>query len=651
MWRKSIWWLVVPVGVMLAGVSWSAMRLARDVADVQSEVATYVGWLRAIQVVQEAAGERPPPPDAVEAAVERLRSARLAMVDAFGDDRGGREALETLDASLAPGGAPRSPEVIPAGHTLVRMIRGRTARASRRLSDSWQGLNRLVMWTILLSIACMGLLVSVVIVRGREVRLWQQLQRLSEHRVAMAEQARGTAVARYRADLEQVIEMMPAGVAVVRDGLVVYGNARLADLFDRDAPAELVGEPLRVGENLDVSEPISVRWDEQVATIVVVRDLTHWNAVQGRLRLADRMASVGTMASGIAHEINNPLTYMRLSLDELREEYATVPPVRALVDAVEHGAERIQTVVRDLSAFSRSDDSADATTDLPELLRATARMASYTHKHRVHVEVSGEPIPSVSGDEAHLGQVFFNLIANAVQAVASQPSAGPARVHVAYRREADWVIVEVSDEGPGIAADDHTRLFDPFFTTRPIGEATGLGLFICHQIVTRLQGTIEVDSVPGEGATFRVGLRIAEAEMATAATPARPPQEAADVLDVLILDDEPMVGRALQRLLRQHRVVVVQCVDDARRVLPIRDFDVVLCDVNLPDEPGRKLYEHLQQTDPALARRLVFITGGILDPEDQRLLDGIDNPTLDKPVVPEVLRSTVQTAAQRRDQA
>jgi PAS domain S-box-containing protein len=231
---------------------------------------------------------------------------------------------------------------------------------------------------------------------------------------------------------------------------------------------------------------------------------------EARLALADRLSSIGTLAAGVAHEINNPLAYVLANLEYARRALGgseRVEVEQALADALE-GASRVSRIVQDLKGFARADEAA-VEVDLTRVLRSTANLARAEVRRRgaLVVELPAE-LPPITGNASRLGQVFLNLLVNAAQAL---PDGAPDRHQVRLRAHAERhrVVVEVEDTGSGIDPEIRGRLFDPFFTTKPVGIGTGLGLAISHQIVTDLGGEIEVTSAPGQGATFRVSLPLA----------------------------------------------------------------------------------------------------------------------------------------------
>jgi signal transduction histidine kinase len=246
--------------------------------------------------------------------------------------------------------------------------------------------------------------------------------------------------------------------------------------------------------------------------------------VNAQLRFADRLATVGRLAAGVAHEINNPLAFVLSNLTYLHEELLRDEPLTphqrremlsAVADAYE-GAGRVRLIAQELKTLSRQDEGERSAVDMGAVVHSAVKMASMETRHRAQVVEEYQELPLVMGNPARLGQVFLNLLINAAQAI---PPGSPEkhRIRVAGRADAEHVTVEVSDTGKGIPPEMLERIFDPFFTTKPAGEGTGLGLSISHSIITSLGGTIEVESQVGQGTTFRVTLPLAPAAAGKAA--------------------------------------------------------------------------------------------------------------------------------------
>jgi signal transduction histidine kinase len=370
-----------------------------------------------------------------------------------------------------------------------------------------------------------------------------------------------------------------------------------------------------------------------------------------RVATSERLASLGVLAAGVAHEINNPLAWVisnvRVAEAVLANQPgdATAAAREALRDA-EDGAERVRQIVAELKTFSRPDEEGRGPVDLRGVVDSALAIARFEIKHRAHVVVDlPERSLAVEANAARLGQVFLNLLVNAAQAI---PGGHAERneIRLSARAEGGKVIATVADTGAGIAPEHLARIFEPFFTTKPRGVGTGLGLSICHEIVTSLGGEIRVESRVGAGSTFTVVLPAgdparlpAPASRRQAAEPPPPTRRGR----VLVVDDEPGIGTVIQRVLRRdHDVVAATSGREALRVLEAHaDFDAVLCDVMMPEITGMELYEMLRAELPALADRIVFMSGGAFTPEAREFLSAFPNRSIEKPFDPTALRAAV----------
>jgi signal transduction histidine kinase len=376
-------------------------------------------------------------------------------------------------------------------------------------------------------------------------------------------------------------------------------------------------------------------------------ELEALHRAEERASMADRMASLGTLAAGVAHEINNPLAYVVANLQFIQEELASGGAVsgsemgEALTAALE-GASRVRAIVRDLKAFSRSDDADVTAVDVGAVLRSAINMASHESRHRAQVVVQLASVPPVAGTPSKLGQVFLNLLINAAHAIAPGAT-NQNQITVRAFLLGERVVVEIEDTGSGMSPEVQQRIFDPFFTTKPVGVGTGLGLAICHGIVQAAGGDIQVASTLGEGSTFRVLLR-----PATPVTVApRPVAHQAGVRrQVLIVDDEPMLAAALKRRLsRVHEVVTTVHARQALELLAIRSFDVILCDLMMPEMTGEGLHAEIERRHPALAKRMIFLSGGASTPELRAFIERFPTRRLDKPVDFDALRTLIDGVA------
>ncbi len=410
-----------------------------------------------------------------------------------------------------------------------------------------------------------------------------------------------------------------------------------------------------------VAVPLRDAEGRAIACIMVHRDITERKNLQARLVMADRLASVGTLGAGVAHEINNPLAYMLVNLHLIRvgleklEAIATpgaIEPLQQLVQETTEGAERIAGIVQDLKTFARGEQDARlGPVDVRRAVELACKMADNMLRHRARLVLEFDHVPLVEANESRLCQVFLNLLLNAAQAI---PDGQPAERHeIAVRLRSPspgQVLVEVRDTGVGMTPEVLSRVFDPFFTTKPIGEGTGLGLSICHGIIESMKGTILVESAPGKGSTFRVMLRATPQELEPVARPSPLGPEAAASSPrarILVVDDEPNVTVSLQRALRSEHEVAM--ANDAREALELlardRGFDVILCDVMMPGMTGMDLYAELEKRAPELAGRVVFMTGGAFTPRAVSFLQEISNPKIGKPLKLEELRMLISQRA------
>jgi PAS domain S-box-containing protein len=376
--------------------------------------------------------------------------------------------------------------------------------------------------------------------------------------------------------------------------------------------------------------------DEQTVfgAAFLFRDLSERKKLQEQVAFYDRLSALGTLSAGIAHEINNPLSFVLGSLEfvteELRDRGGHQAELDALRDALE-GARRIANTVRDMKAFSRDDTQASAApTDARSALEMACKMTQKLTSNRATVVKEwGKNLPAVLATDSRLCQVFVNLLVNAAQAI---PEGRRGRLVIRQFLENDFVVTEISDDGVGISPEHLNRIFDPFFTTKPVGVGTGLGLSICHGLVAGFGGTLSVNSELGLGTTFTVRLAVAqEAELLT--QPAALAADAPRRGRLLLIDDEPLMLRSLRRTLGgTHEVTTAPGVDEALTLLGREEFDVILCDLMMPGSTGMDLYEQLAREQPELAERMIFVSGGAFTDRARDFVGHVPNAVLTKPI-------------------
>jgi signal transduction histidine kinase/CheY-like chemotaxis protein len=378
---------------------------------------------------------------------------------------------------------------------------------------------------------------------------------------------------------------------------------------------------------------------ENAASVAAV--VLHRLQLQSRMLQADRMASMGLLAAGVAHEINNPLTYATINLESIGQalQVGSPPPspeeLGLWLREATHGLQRVHRLVGELKSFSRVEEEQREPVDLNGIIQGAVNMSSSELKHRARVALELGEIPAVLGSRGRLSQVFLNLLINAAQAM-EEPDAAGNQVRVRTWAEEERVLAEVQDTGQGIAPDLLGRLFEPFFSTKPVGVGTGLGLPICHGIVSSLGGQIEVESEVGRGSRFVVSLpRAIEAPEGAGASSSSLEREVSPSVHhrVLLIDDEPYVRSSIARMLGQeHEVVLAESGQAAKRVLEADEaFDLILCDLMMPGMSGIDLYEWLQRRRLGLATRMVFMTGGTCTARARAFFRRVSITTIEKP--------------------
>ena len=405
-----------------------------------------------------------------------------------------------------------------------------------------------------------------------------------------------------------------------------------------------------------------------LGAVMVLRDVTEQKLLQKKLELSDRLASLGTMAAGVAHELNNPLAVvvanawlvgeeMTRVLAELREGHVpSAETLHRLEEAVaaqselQASASRVGRIVSDLKTFIRPTQRPAGEADVARSIAWAIRATSHELRHRARIVTEAGEVRPVAIDEMKLGQLLVNLLLNAAHAI-SPGNVDANTVSVTARLATDGsVVIEVRDTGCGMAPEVLKRVFEPFFTTKPVGMGTGLGLSICHGFVASAGGDLQVESHVGEGSVVRVVVPVVKTAPRAAPAAVEPATDRRG--RILVIDDEETVLRAIRRILKQHDVVGTERAREALGLLEGgKSFDIIFSDLMMPDMTGMAFYEELLRTRPEDAARVVFLTGGAITAEIADFLATVPNLRLEKPFGVVALRATVQQILSARPQA
>jgi two-component system, cell cycle sensor histidine kinase and response regulator CckA len=489
-----------------------------------------------------------------------------------------------------------------------------------------------------------------------------------------------------------LVDAAPDGVVILRGPVLMFLNGRAAKLLglssaaqgtgrvitdflhpeDRERAATRIRRLLEKGglderaeyrsidergeeHTVEISS-IPIEYQGGPAVLAFARDVTERKRMEIKLLEADRLTALGVLSAGVAHEINNPLAYVLLNLEYLKRELpkaATDPSrIEALMVRVQdacHGADRVASIVRDLRTFARGEETARQPVGLESVIEAAVNIAYPEIRTRARLERRYQTVPAVDGNAGRLEQVFLNLLLNAAQAFPEDSDEADNSIRVTLRAEGAHVVAEVADNGPGIAPELLGRIFDPFFTTKPVGVGTGLGLPICRGIVQTHGGEITVDSKPGQGATFTLSFPASKLSPIVPRKSDRTPIEAVGVRErgrVLVVDDESVVAHTLKVLLQgEHDLVVAQSGAEALELLgkeaDVASYDAILCDLMMPGMTGMELFEVLRREHPLLARRVVFMTGGVSMMRVSEFLESVPNAKFEKPFDIAELRRTL----------
>jgi two-component system NtrC family sensor kinase len=388
-----------------------------------------------------------------------------------------------------------------------------------------------------------------------------------------------------------------------------------------------------------------IEYERRPAVLIIARDITESKLLREQVLQSEKMAALGQLISGVAHELNNPLTAVIGYSELLRQEEHLPGILQRGLDTIYDSARRAGRIVQNLLTFARQHRGARLEVNINELLERTLALRAYQLRVN-NIEVVKElalNLPPTVADGYQLQQVFLNLIINAEQAMLADHGRGRLVIRTQKLPSPDLPssvdaerIIEIafSDDGPGIPAAHLNRIFDPFFTTKPVGQGTGLGLSISHSIIHDHGGRIHVRSQPGSGATFIIELPVVR-QTGESVTPdaALPLPPKVTRKNVLIVDDEPTIVSLLREIVAAegHRVDVAANGAQALTKLQQQPYDLIFCDIKMPYLNGRELYQEMKQCNGALTQKMVFVTGDVIGEETRTFLEHTGSRFIEKP--------------------
>jgi signal transduction histidine kinase/ActR/RegA family two-component response regulator len=422
-----------------------------------------------------------------------------------------------------------------------------------------------------------------------------------------------------------------------------------AETFQRviDEPGSTMVSELRAGERLFHVTALHLTDAGLASVVLVVSDQTEKRRLQEQLLQSEKMSAIGQLIAGVAHDLNNPLASVVGFADYLAEQSdATPPEMREPLRAIQQEAERAANIVKNLLDFARKQEGRRKVRPIDDVLAATLLLLrNQLMAAKIDAEVDVAPgVPPVLMDTNQIQQVFVNLISNAAHAIRS--SGVGSRIVIRAVSWLDGLAITVEDDGPGIPPEDAQRIFEPFFTTKPAGEGTGLGLSICQGIVKEHGGRLTLVPTQRRGAVFQV-------ELPAGAAPATivPPPAAAPVrrLRILVVDDEPHIQHYMRATLEAwgHTVTVAANGKAGLDHALWEPFDVIICDLRMPELGGREMFERLSAERPDAAARVVFSTGDTVRGDTLAFLESMQRPYLRKPFTLVELRAALADAVRR----
>jgi PAS domain S-box-containing protein len=438
-------------------------------------------------------------------------------------------------------------------------------------------------------------------------------------------------------------------------------------------------QPVNESQRVIEFSGVEVDLAKEKLLLLILNDVTEREQLRTKALLNDKLTTVGTLTAGIAHEINNPIASILANLSflssqvqsltalitdlkqinqesnlnekneqlalllEKQEKTAFLDKINDAIQDTTEAAEHIHDIVHDLKSFTRADEERITAIDINEVLNSAIKMSfPMTKFHAVVEKELSENIPSLLLNRGKLHQVFLNLIVNAAQAI-PEGKTSSNKILVSSKIEDQFIRIDVTDTGQGVAPELVSKIFDPFFTTKSVGCGTGLGLTICREIINSLGGHIEVANTSGNGTTFSVYLPL-KLQSKVAIKKINISAAASTRRRLLLIDDESLLLKGLQRILESFHDITA--VADGQSALNIIDethcqFDIIICDLNMPDVNGADVYQYIAEHYPNREQDIIFMSGGVYTQELMDFIANINNKHLEKPFSSKILLSMI----------
>jgi PAS domain S-box-containing protein len=535
--------------------------------------------------------------------------------------------------------------------------------------------------------------------------LFAELQERTDHLMQLNTELRNQIAERQRAEeaLQESEERFHSIAQSANDAIIAIDNSGAIVVWNKGAStifgyreAEALGQPLTLlmppryreayraslervhetgelplggktvelqGRRRDSSEfPLEISlamWQAGAETFYsgIIRDITARKQAEEQLQRqqealyrSEKLAAMGSLLANVAHELNNPLAIVMMESDLLNEE-AAPGPLTERTRKISQPAQRCVRIVQNFLTLARERSPERTAVQLNAIIEEAVELLEYPLRvDNVSVQRHlADDLPPLSADPHQIHQVMVNLITNAHQALREASSLRQLTITTRFDAARQRAVLELSDTGPGISYDMQRRIFEPFFTTKPPGVGTGLGLSLCQGIIEAHGGTISVESQPGQGTTFRIEFPV-EAAPLTAAPPMPMPEAGPSPAGtaILVVDDEAGIANGVAHLLRRngHEVDTAANGRLALHKLQERAYDLILCDLRMPELDGPGFYRVLEQSNPAMLQRIIFLTGDTLGAETKAFLEKTNAPRLNKPFTATTIRHIVHQALQ-----